>query len=431
MANEKKHMAHVKSVVTENKNGVIEPKLPAAEDIVYGELAVNYAAGYERISLKNSAGDIVPFVSKAYVDSKAGDGVTNVAYDGTNKKITKTVGGNTTDVVTAAKIVTDGGGITTLPGGNITGTPGAGKTFTAFSQTNGQVNATIGNISITKSQVSDLGTIGGAAAKSVDTTITDSSTSANLPTSSAVASFVEGKGYVTTDTNTTYTFAEGTTNGAFNVKPSDSTTTQSVKVHGLGTAAYANTVDFLAANGKADSAAVADSVALENVSNADDLKAIEALSGTTGLLKKTAADTWALDTTAYTTNTGTVTSVEMTVPTGLTVTGSPITTNGTLAITLTSGYVIPQQTTLNSFLKGTIEVVSVTADNNSYDAGTIESGTQKHVIFNNGGSADYIVTIPTTYRTPDGQPIELTVPNGGYAEANFMNISGTIYVRGL
>ena len=38
---------------------------------------------------------------------------------------------------------------------------------------------------------------------------------------------------------------------------------------------------------------------------------------------------------------GTVTSVAMTVPTGLTVTGSPITTTGTLAITLTAGYSIP------------------------------------------------------------------------------------------
>ena len=362
-------------------------------------------------------------------DSASSGGVTNVAY--TNKKITKTVGGTTTDVVTAATIVSDGGGITALPGGNITGTPGAGKTFTAFSQTNGQVNATLGDISITKSQVSDLGTIGDAAAKSVDTTISSGSTSVNLPTSSAVASFVEGKGYKTVDT--TYTFAEGTTNGAFNVTPSGGST-QSVTVHGLGTAAYADTNDFLAANGKAASATVADSansVALANVSNADDLQAIEALAGTSGLLRKTAANTWELDTTAYTTNTGTVTSVGITVPPGLAVTGSPITTSGTLAIALENGYVIPQQTTLDSFLKGTVEVVSVTADNNSYNAGTIAEGTQKHVIFNNGGNADYIVTIPTTYHTPDGQAIELTVPNGGYAEANFMNINGTIYARGI
>ena len=41
---------------------------------------------------------------------------------------------------------------------------------------------------------------------------------------------------------------------------------------------------------------------------------------------------------------GTVTSVAMSVPTGLTVTGSPITTAGTLALTLTAGYVIPTTT---------------------------------------------------------------------------------------
>lgn len=38
--------------------------------------------------------------------------VSTVAYDTTNKKLTKTINGSTTDVVTAAKIVTDGGGIT-------------------------------------------------------------------------------------------------------------------------------------------------------------------------------------------------------------------------------------------------------------------------------------------------------------------------------
>lgn len=43
----------------------------------------------------------------------------------------------------------------------------------------------------------------------------------------------------------------------------------------------------------------------------------------------------------FTKNTGTVTSVKMTVPTGLSVSESPITTSGTLAISLASGYSIP------------------------------------------------------------------------------------------
>jgi hypothetical protein len=51
---------------------------------------------------------------KTALDTKADKSgtVSTVTYDGTNKKITKTINGSTTDVVTAAKIVTDGGGIT-------------------------------------------------------------------------------------------------------------------------------------------------------------------------------------------------------------------------------------------------------------------------------------------------------------------------------
>lgn len=45
--------------------------------------------------------------------------------------------------------------------------------------------------------------------------------------------------------------------------------------------------------------------------------------------------------TVLTGNTGTVTSVSATVPTGLSISGSPITTSGTLAITYTAGYSIP------------------------------------------------------------------------------------------
>lgn len=63
-----------------------------------------------------------------------------------------------------------------------------------------------------------------------------------------------------------------------------------------------------------------------------DLDAIAALAGTTGLLRKTAANTWSLDTTAYTTNTGTVTSVALSSGNGLSVSGSPVTTSGTLTI---------------------------------------------------------------------------------------------------
>ena len=50
------------------------------------------------------------------------------------------------------------------------------------------------------------------------------------------------------------------------------------------------------------------SLPLSDVTGADDLKAIEAISGTSGLLKKTAANTWALDTSNYVTSSG-ITSI--------------------------------------------------------------------------------------------------------------------------
>lgn len=101
----------------------------------------------------------------------------------------------------AATVATVTNAIAALDGNLNSTTPGAGKTLTAFSETDGVVSATFDNISITKSQVSDLGTIGAAAAKAVDSSISAGSESTNLPTSAAVASFVEGKGY-TTNTGT-------------------------------------------------------------------------------------------------------------------------------------------------------------------------------------------------------------------------------------
>ena len=78
--------------------------------------------------------------------------------------------------------------------------------------------------------------LGTAASKAVSSS-GPSANGENLVTEAQVKSFVEGKGYLTSYTNTTYTFAEGTTNGAFTVTPKGGSA-QSVKVHGLAAAAY-------------------------------------------------------------------------------------------------------------------------------------------------------------------------------------------------
>jgi len=61
-------------------------------------------------------------------------------------------------------------------------------------------------------------------------------------------------------------------------------------------------------------------------------------------------DVVATSTLGFTTGSGIVTSVDMSVPVGLTVSGNPITTSGTLAVALDTGYVIPLQSDLNSYL---------------------------------------------------------------------------------
>jgi hypothetical protein len=66
--------------------------------------------------------------------------------------------------------------------------------------------------------------------------------------------------------------------------------------------------------------------------------------------------------TGATANTGTVTSVGLTVPTGLTVTGSPVTTSGTIAVTLTTGYSIPTTASQTNW-------DTAYADRNKWDGG--------------------------------------------------------------
>ena len=65
-----KHLVHIHSVQTTDG----QPKLPESSMLNYGELAINYAKGYETISLKNNSDEIVQFKSDEYyqeqLDSK-------------------------------------------------------------------------------------------------------------------------------------------------------------------------------------------------------------------------------------------------------------------------------------------------------------------------------------------------------------------------
>lgn len=79
---------------------------------------------------------------------------------------------------------------------------------------------------------------------------------------------------------------------------------------------------------------------------------------------------------------GTVTSVDMTVPTGLAISGNPITTSGTLALSLASGYTIPT----TSFLSGLVPYTGATNDLNlgSHDLYLASVFAQGTLLSNNG-----------------------------------------------
>lgn len=51
------------SVITDNN-----PKLPQADSLEFGEIAINYADGYETISFKNTEHEIIEFRSKKYFE---------------------------------------------------------------------------------------------------------------------------------------------------------------------------------------------------------------------------------------------------------------------------------------------------------------------------------------------------------------------------
>ena len=93
-----------------------------------------------------------------------------------------------------------------------------------------------------------------------------------------------------------------------------------------------------------------------------------------------------------------------------------------------------RQSELNSqilvSLKGMTKVIHITEDINLSESP--DENTQTDVIIINDDSVSHIIGISNVdFKTPDGQIISFSVPSGGYAEANFLNINGIIYVRGI
>lgn len=166
-------------------------------------------------------------------------------------------------------------------------TSGNGNAITAISATNGKITATKGSTFLTSYTQTDPLFSASVAAGIQQSDIDNwNSKTNNLGTVTSVR--VQASTPLQSSVNTTQSGSLDTTISFIN---------QSVNTvlagPSSGTAAAAPTFRKLVA---ADIPSLAWS---KITSGNDDLKAIEALTGTTGLLKKTAANKWALDTTAY------------------------------------------------------------------------------------------------------------------------------------
>ena len=203
-----------------------------------------YPAGqYDSFTVANTyqteepvAGDtygvLQPISGGIIASSSNGTSIDNVikGLSISGKTITYTKGDDTTGTLTTQDTTYTGENGVTVSGTKISN---SGVRSIATGTSNGTISV---NTNGTSANVAVKG-LANAAYKGVDTTIGAASTSTNLPTSAAVASFVEGKGYKTTDNNTTYTFATGDANGQIKVTPSGGSA-QNVSVKGLGSLAY-------------------------------------------------------------------------------------------------------------------------------------------------------------------------------------------------
>jgi|GEM_PF-2187335 len=132
----------------------------------------------------------------------------------------------------------------------------------------------------------------------------------------------------------------------------------------------------------------------------------------------------------YTNNTGTVTSVAMSVPTGFTITNSPITTNGTLALGLATGYTIPLSASTTEWTNAYIATQSLNSSSTVWDSianlvNTNYSNWNTAYSWGDHSTAGYLTSIPSTYLQSGDNVSELA------NDAGYLTTISTSTVRGM
>ena len=144
----------------------------------------------------------------------------------------------------------------------------------------------------------------------------------------------------------------------------------------------------------------------------------------------------------FTGNTGTVTSVAMTVPTGFAVTGTPITSSGTLALAFAAGYALPtsaSQTTWNAAYNDKVNSIAVTGTTTKtltltqQDGGTltatwtdIDTNTNTTYFLSGELTAPNVAHISLT--GSDSSITSFFIEATGSASVNYDPGSGTVFI---
>ena len=189
----------------------------------------------------------------------------------------------------------------------------------------------------------------------------------------------------------------------------DGTTGKLIKDGGvLGTAAFDDTGDFATA---AQGANADTAYGWGNHASAGYLTSFTetdpVVGAITGIVKSDGAGNISAavagtDYLASETYTGTVTSVDLTVPTGLSVSGNPVTSSGTLAVTYSAGYSIPTTTKQGNWDDAytfTAAFPSQTSQSGKYlttDGSTLSWATVDALPSQTGNSGKYLTTDGTT-----------------------------------
>lgn len=157
----------------------------------------------------------------------------------------------------------------------------------------------------------------------------------------------------------------------------------------------------------------------------NDLTAIAALAGTVGLLRKTAVDTWSLDTAAYTTNTGTVTGVTGTAPISSTGGVVPAISIAAATISAAGSMSAADKTKLDSVATGatanvgdvTLAGVQTLTNKTITETVFVVTGTTPALAATNGAVQTWTLTAASapTDGLSNGQSIILVITPGAFA----------------